>query len=256
MARFEIEIDDTKGELLGEVPEPVTALLKKIEAASHGQGYGKGVQKAAEDAKAQIEANVRAEVARREAALPAEREKWARVEAENQTLSERIAEQMRENDKTLKAREEKHAREIIARTEALKTRDVVLQGIVAEQLEGLAMAMGAREESLPELRIILNSLVGYDDDGKPYVQNADKTPRLHRGEAMTLKTLVKDYLDTHPHHKRPASGVGGGARGGASFQRGSHDPVSLESARKRIDSGDRSAGAINELFEASRKKAG
>jgi hypothetical protein len=118
------------------------------------------------------------------------------------------------------------------------------------------MSSGAREESLPELRVILGNYIGFTDDMEPYIKGEDgKERRLANGQPVTLKAFVKDYLDTHPHHKAPVKGAGGGARGGATF-RGAGDTPSADSAKKRIDSGDRSAGAINELFEATRKRAG
>lgn len=253
MGRFEIEIDD-KGELVGDVPEPLAAVLKRVEAAAHGQGFGKGSQKAAEEAKAQIELNVKAELAKREALLPAEREKWSRIEEDNKTLNTRLAEIMRESDRTLKTREESHAREIIARTEAIQSRETLVRDLVQEQIEGLALAAGARDESLSELKVILNAFIGYDDAMRPFVKGEDGNPRLLHGKPIALKTFVKDYLDTHPHHRKPPAGRGGDARGGANL-RGAHtDTVSLQAAENRIHTGDRSAGAINALFEASRAR--
>lgn len=253
MARFEIEIDD-KGEFQGEVPEAVNAILKRVEATAHGAGYGKGAQKSAEEAKAQIEANVKAELAKREALAPLEKEKWARIEEDNKTLNARLSELMRESDRTLKGREESHAREILQRSEALSARNKRIEALMEDQLEGLALASGARDESLSELKVILKSSIGYTDEMEPFVKGEDGQPRLLHGKPMPLKTFVKEYLDTHQHHRKPASGVGGGARGGATFQGYNRDAPSLDSAKRRIESGDRSAGAVDELFQASRAK--
>lgn len=253
MGRFEIEINDA-GEFVGDVPESLNAILKRVEAAAHGSGYGKGAQKAAEEAKAQIEANVKAELAKREALAPLEREKWARIEEDNKILNTRLSEAMREADRTLKSREENHAREILQRSEALQARDALVRDVVQEQLEVLALASGARDESLGELKVILNAFIGFDEHMKPYVKGDDGNPRLQHGKPMPLKAFVKDYLETHPHHRKPTPGSGGGARGGATFHGYNRDSVSVDAAKRRIDSGDRSPTAINELFEASRRQ--
>lgn len=255
MPRLEIELDD-KGEILGEVPEGLTALFKRTESSAYGQGYGKGVEQAAKDAKKQIEDNVKAELLRRDAMAPMEREKYQRIDEENATLKQRIAEAMRDGDRAMKAREEAHARELVDRTEALKRRDLKIRELVKARLSALATAAGARDESLPELEVILGSTIGFDDDMEPFVQGEDGQPKLLHGKPISLASWVKDYLDTHPHHRKPPTGYGGNARGGATFQSyGREGTVSLDAARKRINEGDRSPGAIEELFQATRKKA-
>lgn len=255
MPRLEIELDD-KGELVGEVPEPLSAIFKRIEVAAHGQGFGKGRASAAEDAKKQIEDNVRAELLRRDAMAPLEREKQARMEEENTSLKTRIAEAMRDADRTMKAREEAHARELVDRTEALKRRDGKIRDLVKARLAALATAAGARDESLPELEVILGAAIGFDDDMEPFVVGEDGQPKLLHGKPMPLTAFVKDYLETHPHHRKPPSAFGSGARGGATFQGYTREStVSLEAARRRINDGDRSPTAINDLFEATRRKS-
>lgn len=254
MPRIEIELDD-KGELLGDVPEGLSALFKRTESTAYGAGYGKGVEQAAKDAKKQIEDNVKAELLRRDAMAPMEREKYRGIEEENLTLKQRIAESMRDSDRTMKAREEAHARELVDRTERLKRRDEKIRDLVKARLSGLAITAGARDESLPELEIILGSAIGFDDEMEPYVRGEDGQPKTVHGKPMSLAAYVKDYLDTHPHHRKPPAGYGSGARGGATFQQyGRESTVSLDAAKQRINGGDRSPNAIDELFQATRKR--
>jgi hypothetical protein len=253
MARIELEIDDTKGEIVGDVPEAVKAILARVENTAHGAGFGKGAAKAAEEAKAQIAAAVAAEKAKIEAMAPLEREKYQRESEENKTLKQQMLEASRETDRTMKAREEAHATQLLERAEALKKRNAKIVDLTKAQLRGEARAAGARDESLAELEVILHSSVGYTDDMEPYVKAGDGTARTVQGKPMSIDAFVKEYLDGHSHHKRPAAGAGGGARGGASFH-GHNTNVSADSARERVASGDRSPSAVNELFEATRKK--
>jgi len=252
MPRLELEIDD-KGEIVGEAPAELTALFTRTETAAYGKGYGKGVEKAAADAKKQIEDNVKAEVARLEALAPLERDKHQRIAEENQILQTRLNEHLKDADRTLKSREEAHAREIVARTEAQQKRDNRIKELVKAQIRADALGHGAREESLGELEVILINGIGYDDDMEPFVKDPDGKPLMQHGKTVTLSAFVKQYLESHPHHRKPAQGTPGNARGGASFH-GHGQPATADAARARIDSGDRSAGAIDELFQATRRK--
>lgn len=254
MPRIEIELDD-KGEIVGDVPEPLKAIHARIETTAHGAGYGKGVQKAAEDAKKQIADTVAAELAKREALLPIEREKWARVEEDNKSLQTKLIESDREHDRLVKSREETHAKELLDRADALKKRNARIMEMTKAQLRVEARAAGARDESAEELEVILHSSIGYDDDMQPFVKNADGSPKLVHGKAQSIAAFVKEYLDTHQHHRKAPAGAGGGARGGAAFGGHSGAPQSVEAARSRIEQGDRSPDAIDNLFKATRKPA-
>ncbi len=103
---------------------------------------------------------------------------------------------------------------------------------------------------------ILSKHIGFDDDMEPYVKDADGKPaRTNTGTPISLESFVKTYLDGHPAHRKQPNGQGGGARGGASFQRAGGD-ISLASAQERIHGGDRSTDAITDLINAStRRKA-
>lgn len=254
MPRIEIEVDD-KGEIVGSTPAEIDAIFKRIETTAHGAGYGKGVSKAAEDAKKQILDAINAEKAKLEAEAPIKQAKYEQMEDDYRALQTRLIEEGRAASSTLKDREEAHARELLDRADRLKKFGSRIQDLTKAQLRGEARAHGARDESLDELEVILHASVGYDDDMSPYVKNGDGSPRMIQGKPMSVAAFVKEYLDGHSHHRKPASGQGGGARGGASFHGGTGATVSAEAARARVEAGDRSAGSINDLFEATRRKS-
>jgi hypothetical protein len=254
MARFELELDD-KGELVGQLPAEIDAILKRIEITAHGTGFRSGQGKAAEDAKKQIEEAIKAERAKIEATLPLEREKWQSVEEENKALKTQLTDTMRESGRTLTKREEAHAEEITKRAEALKKFQGRIQRLTLEQVKSEAIRAGARDESLPELEAILGASIRFDDDMEPQIVNQDGSQATVHGKPMDLSTFVKSYIESHPWHRKPTQGAGGNARGGASFHNGGSGPaVSAQAIKDRIDNGDRSAGTINDLFEATRAK--
>jgi hypothetical protein len=254
MPRIEIEIDD-KGEFIGQVPTELGGILDRLKATAHGEGYGKGASKAAEEAKAQIDAAIKAEKLKLEAQMPLEKAKWDDIDQQNKVLKTQLESTATEARKQLTAREEAHAVEITKKLDALTKRDAKIKTLVNATLRGLAAQSGARDESLSELEVILQHRIGYSDDMEPFVKDESGEPaRTAAGNPLGLDVFVKQYLDNHPHHRKPTPGKNGDARRGASFaaQPGS---TSIESARQRIESGDRSPGAINDLFEASRRRA-
>jgi 23S rRNA pseudoU1915 N3-methylase RlmH len=253
MAQFTIEIDD-KGDLVGTAPAELDGIFKRIESTGHGAGYTKAQQEATEKLKAEIERVRTEEAARVRAEQPHLTEKLSRFESDNQALNKQVQDNAREYTKNLTAREEAHARVLTEQAERQKKLVTRIEASTRQVLKGMAKALGARDESMDELDIILAGSIGYTDEMEPFVKNPDGTTRSHLGKPMSIEAYVKDYLDTHPHHRKPAQGQGGGARGGASFQGHSH-AVSFDAAKARIESGDRSAGAINEAFEALRKRA-
>lgn len=254
MGRFEVEVDD-KGEFVGQLPAEIDAILKRVEITAHGTGFRSGQGKAAEDAKKQLDEAIRAERAKLEAEAPLKQAKYAQMEEDYKTIQTRMIENERANNQTLKEREEAHARELLDRADRMKKFAGRIQELTKAQLRGEARANSARDESLDELEVILHASIGYDEDMQPFVRNPDGSQRTVQGKPMTVSAFVKEYLDSHTHHRRPNAGAGGGARGGASFHGHTHTAVSAEAARARVESGDRSSGAINELFEATRRKA-
>jgi len=255
MARVEIEFDD-QGNVVGEAPAPFLAYMERENTKVYGTAFKNGVSETQAKASKQFEETLKQELAKKDALAPMERAKFAQMEEETKALNSRFTQAITDHTKTLREREEAHSREILARSEAVTARNKRIDALVQDQLEGYAIAFGARDESLSELPRLLKDYIGYTDSMEQFVKDADGNPRIAGGKSLSPKAFVREYLDNHPHHQKPKGGVGGGARGGASFQRGPLDAPSLENARKRIDSGDRSAGAINELFEAGRRKAG
>jgi hypothetical protein len=184
---------------------------------------------------------------------PLEAEKHARIAEENAILQARLQEHLTASERAIKSREEAHAKEIVARSEALQKRDGKIKDLVKAQIRADALAAGAREESLPELEVILATSIGYDDNMEPFVSDGDGKPLVQHGRQVGLTQFVKSYVDSHPHHRKPPAGHPGNARGGASYY-GAPSAPSLDSARARIESGDRSPAAVTELFEAGRKR--
>ena len=179
------------------------------------------------------------------------------IEEENKTLKTQLTDIMRESGRTLTKREEAHAEEITKRAEALKRREQKIQTLVNANLRALAAQAGARDESLSELEVILQHRIGYSDDMEPFVKDEAGEPASVHGKPLSMEAFVKQYLDNHPHHRKPVQGRGSDARRGASLAtHGSGDATSVDAVRQRIEAGDRSPSAINDLFLAStRKKA-
>jgi len=252
MARIELELGDD-GEVVGQTPAEIDAIFKRIEAAALARGKSTGIAEAAALAKKQIADTVAAELAKREALAPLEKEKYARIDEENTSVKKQLLELSSQSDRTLKSREETHARELLARTDAIAKREARIRDQVKDTIRGLALAAGAREESLTELEVILGTSIGYDDDMAPFVKNAEGQVATLHGKPMSIGMFVKEYLDSHPHHRRPAQGQGGGARGGASFG-GGGQPINAEAAKARITREGMSPTAINDLYEATRAK--
>jgi hypothetical protein len=252
MPKFEVELDD-KNEFVGTLAPEFTSVLERIKSASHGEGFGKGAQKAAEEAKAQIASTVAAEKVKLDAQFAADRMKWGEIEELNKVLKTQLDGTLQEHRKTLTAQSESHADEITRRAKAMNARDEQIKELVNASLKGLAAQYGAREESLPELEVILQHRIGYTDDMKPYVKGEDGQPaKTTAGNPLGIDVFVKQYLDNHAHHRKPAAGRGGDARGGASLVRG--HGADFDAAQARINGGDRSMDAINDAFSARLNK--
>ncbi len=254
MPKFELEIDE-KGEFIGDLPQDLKAIKDRWEITAHGNGFRSGQGKAEEEFKRKLDEALKAERVKLEASMPAERAKWADIEEQNKILKTQYDTTLQEHRKLLTAREEAHAAEILKRTEAIKVRDQRIRESVKANLRSLAAQNGARDESLEELEIVLQHRVGFDDDMVPFVKAEDGTPaKTTAGNAVSLDVFVRQYLDNHPHHRKPAAGKGGNAGHGATLTAPRSDSPSLDAARQRVEGGDRSPAAINDLFEASRRR--
>jgi hypothetical protein len=257
MPKFELEIDD-KGEFIGQLPTEFTSVLDKIKTTAHGEGYGKGNAKAAEEAKAQIDAAIKAEKLKLEAAMPLEKAKWDEIDQQNKHLKAQIDSLGRESQKRATEREEAHATELTRRMKQMETREGKIRALVNSHLRFLAASAGARDESLPELEVILQHRIGYDDDMEPFVKAEDGSPaKTAAGNPLSIDAFVKQYLDNHAHHRKLSGGTTAGRVGAAATLRvtGGGAVASLSDAKARFDNGDRSTDAINAIFEAGRKKS-
>lgn len=253
MARFEIEIDDTSGDVTGEIPPQLKGIFDRIDVSAHGKGYQKAVAEAKPQIESGIKAGVEAEMARLNAALPIERDKWGRTEEENKRLNAQLLDLGRERDQTLRKREEDHARDLLVRAESIQKRNQRIQALVKQTLRGESARAGARDESLEELEEFLFSRIGFDDDMEPYVRQTDGSAKLVQGKPQSIPSFVKEYIDAHPHHRKPPTGVGGGARGGATrSQVGSPQFGSLREAQAALDADPGNNQLITAVLEATR----
>ncbi len=253
MPKFDIEVND-QGEFVGQLPAEVDAILKRIEITAHGTGFRGGQGKAAEEAKKQIEDTLRAEKAKWDAQSPLEREKWQLAEEENKSLKTQLTDVKRESDRNLRKREESHAEELTKRVEAINKRDGRIRGLVGDNLKALALQAGAREDALPALVDVFQKRLAFDDEMEPVFNDETGKPASVHGKPMTASDFVKQFLNANTYFLRPAAGQGGGARGGASFHRQSAAP-NFQSAVDRVQANRTDSEAINDLFEASRKRA-
>ncbi len=255
MPQFTIELDD-KGDFVGALPSEIDAILKRTDVTAHGRGYQKAVEEAKPQIADGIKRGIEAEMAKINLELPLEREKFKQTSEENKALSTKLIEQSREHDKAIRTREERHAQELVDRAESLKKRDAKIINLVKASLQGEALKAGAREETLEDISILLESSIGYNDDMEPFVKDNDGRERLVHGKPVSIAAFVKEFLDSRPSYRKAPAGRGGGAPGGASFrQPGGSAPPDVAAARRRIEEGDRSDAAITAMFEASRKKS-
>ena len=257
MPKLELEIDD-KGEFVGQVPTELTTILEKIKSTSHGEGYGKGAQKAAEEAKQQIADAIKAEKMKLEASMPLEKAKWDDIDQTNKLLKTQLETTVAESRKRMTELSENHALELTQRMESLTKRNEKIKTLVNANLRALAAQAGARDESLSELEVILQHRIGYDEHMEPFVKGEDGQPaKTTAGNPLAIDVFVKQYLDNHPHHRKPAPGRGGDARGGAAARGHGHGGGTGDRAAAvaRVEKGDRSIDAINDLFNATRKSA-
>lgn len=254
MPKFEIELTET-GELVGAPPTELDALFKRTETTAHGAGYTKAKAEAEEAAKARVEAAIAAERARLEALDPIKKDQYERETNENKALKTQMLDLSRSHSDALKSQEERHAAALLERSDKLKKYGERIVGLTKDTLKGLATRYGAREDSLAALELVLHAGIAYDDDMQPYVKNPqDGSRRTAQGKDISLEAYVKEVLESQPYFKKPAAAGGGGARGGASQHGFSGANVTAEAAKARIENGDRTADAINDLFLASRRK--
>jgi hypothetical protein len=182
---------------------------------------------------------------------PLEQERYRQMEAENQAFKVADAERQQKYEEALKLRESEYAKERDKLAAEIARRDRRLSAVIASNLRATALEHGARTESAAELSALLAARVVFDADFKEVVLGDDGKP-----SDLTVSDLVKTYIEAHPHHRAVPSATGGGARGGASTAGGTTPSADRElAALGERYAQHRDRGLINELFEASRKKA-
>lgn len=259
MAKVEIEIDDTTGqpkELPDALKKHVDGLVDIGFKARHAEMRTKLEKELTEKLKTSGNDPVLAEQLK---TLRDENERYKIADLEQQKRYD-------EADKLRKEREDArlkdHQKELDTKQQEVTKRDGRLREMSRGEIKIAAKTLGARDESLAELATLLGADLDLDADLMPFVKGADGKPATDKdGKPVTIEGHVKAYLDTHPHHRAASSGTGGGARGGASTTHLSTEArdaqAKVDAVKDRIAKGDRSDGAVNELFEAERalKKA-
>jgi hypothetical protein len=253
MPKFEVEVDD-KGEVVGNLPAEIDALFKRTETTSYGTGLKKGREDALTEATKATEERLKAEREKWEKEHPQQTARLKELEEEANRLREAEITLTRRFTEQSRTREENHAKEIADRAEAITKRDRKLREMLKTAISNESRLAGARDESLPKLEILLSHAIDFDENLELYVRGEDGKPLLKQGKPVTPAEYIREYLGTNPEFRAPVGGAGGGARGGAHHQ-GHGSTVTETAAVERIQQGDRSAGAINALFEAARKKA-
>ena len=251
---LQIEIGDD-GEITGDVPTALDTIFKRIETNAKKVAFGEGVEQAAKDAKKQIEETVAHEKAMLEARAPYDKQRLEQLETDHATLAGKLTEASKETDRVRKALEEQHAKDLIDRASRLEAHKERIRTLTRSQIRAEALQAGARDESLDELEIILQSYMGYTDDMEPFVKGPDGKPLTVQGKEIGLSMFVKDYLDKHPHHRKvAASQQRAYPYGQAASMHGLGQTGDFDAAMQKVADGDRSASAINAMFEASRAR--
>jgi hypothetical protein len=215
MPVIEVEIgDDGK-------PVKVPGEVQKLIDASYGRGRNEATDEGQKKLKAEIER------LQKEGNLsPAEKEQLKTLQAENSKFREDLALRDKNYEEAAKIREERYQQELrdrdgkltAAQDEISKRTERLQKSAVKEALIAAAKE-GARNESLPELEILLGGRIGLDDALQPFVRDVADAgkPALDKdGKPVSVEGFVKQYLTDHPHHKAAPGGRGGGGRGGRS----------------------------------------
>lgn len=253
MPQITIDIDD-KGEIVGAPPAQIEALFKRTETTGYGNGLKKGREDAGVESKAELEARLASERTKWEESHPLDKAKLRELEDDNKRFRESEASLVKRYTDNQREREESHAKEVANKNERVGALTRKLNDMLASQIRTEAASAGARDESLDELAVILRHYIELDDNLETIVKDTDGKPTMKQGKPISSAEFIRDYLGKHAHHRKPAGGPGGGARGGASYQ-GNTSAVSETAAVDRVTGGDRSPDAINSLFEATRRRA-
>jgi len=251
-----LRINEETNEIEGDIPEPLQSILHRVEETAETRGRGKGIEQAAADARKQIEDAVASKVRELEAKAPFDKARLSQLEDENKTLSSKLSEELKRASEASNALKDAHAQELITRSNRIQALADKVKSLTARTLRADALQAGAREESLDELEIILQAYIGYDDNMEPFVKGPDGQPVIVQGRQQSIGSFVKDYLEKHAHHRKPATSYRPGrSRDGVSLTDQRSIPASERTAAvERVNGGDRSAAAVDALFKATRQK--
>lgn len=263
MPKFEIEVGDD-GKFAGELPDAIKAHIgtlvdtsvktkeKELSDKYFNEGFAKGNAKKADELRPHI-------------IDPAERERLKTLEQENENLKIAELERGKKYEDANKIREDRHAKELAEKNQAITLREGKLRGGAKSEIKAAALKFGARDESLDELSAILGGEIDFDEHLDAFVKAADGKPAVDaKGQPLTIEGRVRMYLDSHRHHVKGQEGQGGGARGGASFDHLSDDvrdaQAKFDAAEKALKADPRNDQAVLDLGKATqaltRAKAG
>lgn len=253
MPVLNIEISDD-GKVTGELPDALKGVIqtqidttlkakeKELSDKAFNEGFQKGNAKKAEELKPHL-------------VDPAERERLKTLEKENEQMKISELERDKKYEEANKIRDDRHAKELREKDEAIQARHGKLRGGVLSEIKAAALKYGARDESLAELAAILGGEVDFNDQLDPYVKGADGKPAVDaKGQPLTIEGRVRQYLDSHRHHVKAPGGAGGGAPGGASFDNLSDDVVAaqakVDAAEKALRADPRNNALVTDLHAA------
>lgn len=182
---------------------------------------------------------------------PVEAERLRQLEEQVKAYDIAEAERKAEYEKALKLREEDYTKTTSTLKAEISRREARLKAALAAEIRAAAVKHGARDQSLPELDLILSPRLGLTDTLDPVVLGDDGQP-----STTSIEDLVKGYLDAHPHH-RVAPAAGGGARGGMSLTGHLPNPKQqqIEALQAAVKADRNDLDAINALFEATRARS-
>jgi len=245
------------GKITGELPDALKALIgtqvaetlktkeKELSDKAFNEGFQKGNAKKAEELKPHL-------------MDPAERERVKTLEKELEDRKIADLEQGKKYEEAGKIRDERHAKEIAEKNEAIAKRESKLRSGARSEIKAAALKYGARDESLDELAAILGGEIDFDEHLDPFVKDANGKPAVDaKNQPMTIEGRVRAYLDSHRHHVKGSEGQGGGARGGASFDNLSDDvqaaQTKVAAAEKALADDPRNNTLLLDLHKAQQE---
>lgn len=258
MPALSIEVGED-GKIVGDLPEALKGAIDaqlqtvlktakaEIHQAAFNEGFAKGNAKKADELRPLI-------------ADPAEKERLKTLEQENEKLKIAELERQKNYEEAQKIREERFAKELREKDEAITKRHGKLRSGALAEIKASALKFGAREESLGELALILGGEIDFDEELEPYVKGHDGKPAVDaKNQPITIEGRVRQYLDANRHHLKGPGGSGGGAKGGASFDSLSDAVTSaqarVDEAKKKLEQDPRNNDAVLELRNAHKALA-